>query len=147
MKKTITVLFCIFLAIIISLYTYYQNGQQALENVKKFNYQFEQYFDKEIYGAEVATIINKAIDNNEQYNISKDAKGKYLPDNAFCLKVMIKFKDIDTIYEMESINNAGIEGFVSNFNMSIFKIIEYEYNETTKRIGKLVIEEIKIGNI
>jgi len=147
MKKTITVLFCIFLAIIISLYTYYQNGQQALENVKKFNYQFEQYFDKEIYCAEVATIINKAIDNNEQYNISKDAKGKYLPDNAFCLKVMIKFKDIDTIYEMESINNAGIEGFVSNFNMSIFKIIEYEYNETTKRIGKLVIEEIKIGNI
>ena len=147
MKKTITVLFCIFLAIIISLYTYYQNGQQALENVKKFNYQFEQYFDKEIYGAEVATIINKAIDNNEQYNISKDAKAKYLPDNAYCLKVMIKFKDIDTIYEMESINNAGIEGFVSNFNMSIFKIIEYEYNETTKRIGKLVIEEIKIGNI
>ena len=147
MKKTITVLFCIFLAIIVSLYMYYQNGQQALENVKKFNYQFEQYFDKEIYGAEVATIINKAIDNNEQYNISKDSKGKYLPDNAYCLKVIIKFKDIDTLYEMESINNAGVEGFVSNFNTSIFKIIEYEYNETTKRIGKLVIEEIKIGNI
>lgn len=147
MKKTIIVLFCIFLAIIISLYSYYQSSQNALDNVKKFNYQFEQYFDKEIYGAEVATIINKAIDNNEQYNISKNLAGKYIEENAYCLKVLIKFKDVDNYYEMESIDKAGIKGFMTNFNLSTFKITDYLYNEKTNRIGKIIIEEIQIGNI
>lgn len=147
MKKTLIVLFCIFLAIIISLYTYYQSTQKALENINKFNYQFEQYFDKEIFGAEVATFINKAIDNNEQYNISKSASGKYIEDNAYCLKIIIKFKDVDTLFEMESIDEAGIKGFMTNFNKSTFKITDYDYNDTTNRIGRIVIEEIKIGNI
>jgi len=147
MKKTIIVLFCIFLAIIISIYTYYQSTQKSLENINRFNYQFEQYFDKEFYGAEVATIINKAIDNNEQYNVSKNENGKYIEDNKYCLKIMIKFKDVDKLFEMESIDKSGIEGFISNFNRSIFKIVDYKYNKETNRIGKIVIEEIKIGNI
>lgn len=147
MKKTIIVLFCIFLAIIISLYAYYLNSQNILNSVKKFNYQFEQYFDKEFFGAEVATILNKAIDNNDRYEIPKTDKGKYIEDNAYCLKILIKFKDVDDFFEMESINSKGIENFVKNFNMSTFKITDYKYNEKTKRIGKIVIEEIKIGNI
>lgn len=147
MKKTIIVLFCIFLAIIISLYAYYLNSQNILNSVKKFNYQFEQYFDKEFFGAEVATILNKAIDNNDRYEIPKTDKGKYIEDNAYCLKILIKFKDVDDFFEMESINSKGIETFVKNFNMSTFKITDYKYNEKTKRIGKIVIEEIKIGNI
>jgi len=147
MKKTIVVLICIFVAIIISLYAYYQSSQQGLEQVKKFNHQFEQYFEKEIYGSDVATIINKAIDNNVKYEISKSAKNKYIEDNAYCLKVIIKFKDVDTLYEMESIDKAGIEGFIKNFGNSTFEIKDYEYNEYTKRIGKIIIEETKIGNI
>lgn len=147
MKKTIVVLCCIFIAIIVSLYTYYQNTQATLESVKKFNYQYEQYFEKEIYGSTVATIINQAIDNNAKYDISKDSKGRYIPDNEYCLKVLIKFKNVDALYEMESIYKAGVEGFMNNFGASVFKITDYEYNDSTKRIGKIIIEEIKIGNI
>lgn len=147
MKKTIIVLFCIFIAIIISLYTYYQSTQSVLQGVKKFNYQFEQYFDKEIYGADVVTIMSKAIDNNNQYNIARDEENKFVEDNKNCLKVMIRFKDVDKTFDMESIEKAGIEGFMQNFSKSTFKIIEYKYNEESKRIGKIVIEEIQIGNI
>lgn len=147
MKKTIIVLFCIFIAIIISLYTYYQSTQSVLQGVKKFNYQFEQYFDKEIYGADVVTIMSKAIDNNNQYNIARDEENKFIEDNKNCLKVMIRFKDVDKTFDMESIEKAGIEGFMQNFSKSTFKIIEYKYNEESKRIGKIVIEEIQIGNI
>ena len=147
MKKTIIVLFCIFIAIIISLYTYYQSTQSVLQGVKKFNYQFEQYFDKEIYGADVVTIMSKAIDNNNQYNIARDEENKFVEDNKNCLKVMIRFKDVDKKFDMESIEKAGIEGFMQNFSKSTFKIIEYKYNEESKRIGKIVIEEIQIGNI
>lgn len=147
MKKTIIVLFCIFIAIIISLYTYYQSTQSVLQGVKKFNYQFEQYFDKEIYGADVVTIMSKAIDNNTQYNIARNEENKFIEDNKNCLKVMIKFKDVDKIFDMESIEKSGIDGFMQNFSKSTFKIIEYKYNEESKRIGKIVIEEIQIGNI
>lgn len=146
MKKTIIILICIFLAIIISIYTYYQGKQNEVAVINRFNYQYEQYFDKEIYGAEVATLINKAIDNNEKYDIVKN-KNRYVEDEKYCLKILIKFKDVDTLYEMESINDAGVEGFIKNFNSSTFKIIDYKYNKETNRIGKIVIEEIKIGNI
>ena len=147
MKKTITVLICIFLLIIISIYNYYQSRQAEVATVQKFNYQYEQYFNKEIYGADVATIINKAIDNNAKYEVTKDKDNKYIEDEAYCLKVIIKFKDVDTLYEMESIDKAGIDGFIKNFNKSTFKIKEYKYNKDTNRIGKILIEETKIGNI
>ena len=147
MKKTIIVLICIFIAIIISLYTYYQSTQSALQGVKKFNYQFEQYFDKEIYGADVVTIMSKAIDNNNKYDIARNEENKFIEDNKYCLKVMIKFKDVDQTFDMESIEKAGIEGFMQNFSKSTFKVIEYDYNEDSKRIGKIVIKEIQIGNI
>ena len=147
MKKTIIVLICIFIAIIISLYTYYQSTQSALQGVKKFNYQFEQYFDKEIYGADVVTIMSKAIDNNNKYDIARNEENKFIEDNKYCLKVMIKFKDVDQTFDMESIEKAGIEGFMQNFSKSTFKVIEHDYNEDSKRIGKIVIEEIQIGNI
>ena len=147
MKKTIIVLICIFIAIIISLYTYYQSTQSALQGVKKFNYQFEQYFDKEIYGADVVTIMSKAIDNNNKYDIARNEENKFIEDNKYCLKVMIKFKDVDKTFDMESIEKAGIEGFMQNFSKSTFKVVEHDYNEDSKRIGKIVIEEIQIGNI
>ena len=147
MKKTIIVLICIFIAIIISLYTYYQSTQSALQGVKKFNHQFEQYFDKEIYGADVVTIMSKAIDNNNKYDIARNEENKFIEDNKYCLKVMIKFKDVDQTFDMESIEKAGIEGFMQNFSKSTFKVVEHDYNEDSKRIGKIVIEEIQIGNI
>ena len=147
MKKAIIILICIFLAIIVSLYTYYQSGQNKLANIQKYNYQYEQYFDKEIYGSDVVTIINKAIDNNEKYSIAKDENNKYIEDEKHCLKIILKFKGVDTLYEMESINKAGIEGFIKNFNNSTFKITDYKYNKDTNKIGKIIIEEVKIGNI
>lgn len=147
MKKTIIILICIFLIIIISIYTYYHSRQNEMISVKKFNYQYEQYFDKEMYGADVATLINKAIDNNEKYEIVKNENDKYIEDEKYCLKVIIKFKDVDTMYEMESIDKAGMEGFLKNFSNSVFKITDYKYNKHTNRVGKIIVEEIKIGNI
>lgn len=147
MKKTITILICVFLVIITSLYAYYQSTQNNAENVKKFNLQYEKYFNKEIFGADVATLINMAIDNNVKYNIAKSDNNKYIEDDAYCLKVIIKFKDVDTNFEMESIDKVGIEGFVKNFSNSTFKIVDYKYNKNTNRLGKIVIEEVKIGNI
>ena len=147
MKKTIIVLFCIFIAIIISLYTYYQSAQSVWQGVKKFNYLFEQFFDKDIFGADVVTIMSKAIYNNNQYYIAKNEENKFIEDNKDCIKVMIKFKDVDKTFDMESIEKAGIESFMQNFSKSTFKVVEHDYNEDSKRIGNIVIEEIQIGNI
>ena len=42
---------------------------------------------KTIYGADVVTIINKAIDNNEKNGIEKDSEDLYIKDDKKSVKV------------------------------------------------------------
>ena len=44
-----------------------QSEQQRLEQVAKFNREYESYDKKEMYGTEVATVVNKVINNNKKY--------------------------------------------------------------------------------
>ena len=56
----------------------YLNYKANYYTAKKENRQFESYANQEIYGAELATIINKAVDNNQNNEVAKDDKGKYI---------------------------------------------------------------------
>ena len=58
------------------------------------------------------------------------------------MKIYFKFLNNENIYRMESLYKLGINGFVSNFGASKFKCTEYNYNEKTGRIGKLIFEQI-----
>lgn len=57
--------------------------------VRKFNNEFESFKEKQIYGADVLTIINKAIENNTEHDIQKDEKGMYKEDDTYSVKVDI----------------------------------------------------------
>lgn len=50
--------------------------------VNKQNNYYEKYLNKEIYGTEVATIINKTVNQNEQNEIQKDQNNYYI-DNRY----------------------------------------------------------------
>ena len=147
MKKTIIVLICIFLAIVVSIYNYYLSRQNEVATVQKFNKQYEQYFDRDIASGDVATIINMATDNNEKYGIAKNSRGIYTDDGKNSVKVLLKFVDVDTIYEMEDITRVGVDGFLQNFASSVFRVADYTYSKATNRISRIVIEETDIGNI
>lgn len=57
--------------------------------VRKFNNEFESFKEKQIYGADVLTIINKAIENNTEHDIQKDEEGMYKEDDTYSVKVDI----------------------------------------------------------
>lgn len=44
-----------------------QNEAQRLEQIAKFNKEYESYDKRKMYGTDVATIVNKAINNNKKY--------------------------------------------------------------------------------
>ena len=79
--------------------------------------QFESYYNQEIYGTDLATIINKAVDSNKNNEIQKDNKGKYINNDKDSINIDIKMLDDNgTIYSMEKIFNGGTSTFVQYYS-------------------------------
>lgn len=148
MKKR-NIILLVILLIIVVVFVYYQvvNAQNKKKAIEKFNSDFEQYTEKStIYGTNLVTIINKAIDNNEKNNIKKDEKGYYIEDTEKSIIIelnMINKDDELTIYRMEAINNLGIEKFLSSeFNLILFKCTDIKYHENG-RMSKITFTQIE----
>ena len=62
--------------------------------------------------------------------------------NIFLMKMDIKFIDNDTIYNIETIYNSGIENFVKNYNTIQFKCTNIQYHEQTHKVKYLFFEQI-----
>lgn len=144
MKKR-NIILLIVLLILILIFVYYQiiRIQSKQKEINKFNEEFFQYTNKEIFGANIITVINKAIDYNEKNKIEKDEKGFYIEDNENSILVELNMinKDDITTYKMEAINNFGIEKFLSaDFNLVYFKCTDIQYHENG-RISKLIFTQ------
>lgn len=124
MKKTLIILLTfmiIILAILLSKYYKYKE----IENTKKgFNTTYEAYLDKEIYGTEIATVINKAVDDNEKNSYTEEKK----------VKIEIKIIDFEkeTMYNMDMLYNGGMNKFVQYYNSIKFKCTNIKYNDERK---------------
>ncbi len=140
MKKTIVFLICIFLAILTSIYAFYQSRQSEVARINNFNYQYEKYLGKDLKATDIVTLINKAVDDNRKIKEKNDP-------NVSELEIKVKFQDVDKIFEMADLMNAGLEKFCESFEYSTFKVAECTYNDFDKRIAKISIEEISYGNI
>ena len=86
MKKIIISILIILLVAIIVILVNISNNNIKLNDVSKFNEQFETFKDKTLYGADILTIINKAIDNNDVHDIAKKENGEYIDDRNLCSK-------------------------------------------------------------
>ena len=104
MKRIICIILVIVICIVISIAYAYSGYKKEYNEVQNFNSNFSQYIDKEFYGNELATIINRAIDNNEKNKIPKDSNGRYIEDEMYSIKVDIYITDNETTYSMETIN-------------------------------------------
>ncbi len=142
MKRIICIILVIVICIVISIAYAYSGYKKEYNEVQNFNSNFSQYIDKEFYGNELATIINRAIDNNEKNKIPKDSNGRYIKDEMYSIKVDIYITDNETTYSMETINLGGISNFVSYYSDVKFKCTKVEYHKKTNRISYLYIEQI-----
>lgn len=141
MKKAIIVILVLIFCILISFSCAYNTYKSQENNLKQFNGEYEYYYNREIYGAELATIINKIMNNNSKYNILKDEKGNYIENEESSIKMDIYIIDSDTTYSIEKIYSLGTERFVQNFNSAKFKCTKIEYHDKSKKVKYLYFEQ------
>lgn len=103
MKKSLFVLIIIILAIIFSVYGWLLIENTKLQQVKKENREYEYYLGKTLLGTEVTSLMNKAIDKNEQNKIPKNEKGHYIENEENSIKI-----DVEMITTRKYISNGGI---------------------------------------
>ena len=82
MKKIIICLIILLIIVLIISMNLFQMQKQKRE-ARLFNVEYEQYKDKEIYGTDVATIINKVIAENSK------VVNDYLEGNERSLKFLM----------------------------------------------------------
>lgn len=143
MKKTLAIIFVIFLIIMIVLFMNLRSVQKNNLETKKFNSTYEFYKKEDLCGIDITTVINKAIDNNEKFGILKDSSGKYIPDNENSINIYVTMIINNKTYPMESIKEIGMESFTEFFGEVKFKCSDIEYHEKTGKISKMVFESIE----
>jgi len=141
MKKIAIFLFII-IAIITGISYMYLNYRANLNIAQNVNKQFESYYEKEIYGAELTTIINKAVDSNIANEVEEDNKGKYINNNDNSINIDIKMLDVDRVFDMETLYNGGMNNFVQYYSGIVFKCTKIEHHDKTGRIKYMLFEQI-----
>ena len=143
MKKTLIIMLILFVAILAAVSIAVVDLQQTGKQVKQFNQIFEEYKDKTLLGSEVASLINKAIDNNEKNRILKSDKDIYQDDGKYSVQIFVKLEKDGEYFTMERINALKITEFVKNFSLQDFKCTSIEYHKETKRVSKVYFESIE----
>ena len=140
MKKIIFTICLLFGIIIIVLFMNYKEFQKKQFETKKFNNVYEEYNKDKLNGLDITTIINKAIDNNEKYEISKDENGMYISDEQYSVKIYITMVLNEKTYPMERIHAVGMEAFIQNFGIIEFNCVDIKYHEKTGRVSEMTFE-------
>ena len=135
----------IFLAIVVIIvaivgvrYITYKSEYNAIQ---RENADFEKYKDQEVYGLDVASIMNKAVDKNTKNKIEKDDNGNFIQNDENSIEIEIYMSDNETTYKMETLFNAGTEQFVQYYGSENFRCSKIEYHKKTGRIKYILFEQ------
>ena len=141
MKKII--IFLVGIGIIVAIVSYVYFNYRIMENeAKRENMQYENYYQREIYGTDLVTLMNKVVDENTKNEVEKDDTGLYKDNGKNSIRIDIKFTDDDRIHTLEEIYNGGTEVFVQYYNQIKFKCTKMEYHEQTRKVRYLYFEQI-----
>lgn len=143
MKKNFIFMLCIIGIIIAILFVKYLNYKTEYREIKINNLEYEKYLNKEVLGTDLTTIINKAVDNNEKNSVPKDEQGFYVTNDINSVKIQIQILDNETMYDMETIYNGGMERFVQNYNSINFECTKIKYNKAGK-VSYMLFEQKNI---
>ena len=151
MKKILIISIAIVVVLIVVVMQV-KSLQTQQKQAIQFNKQYQEYQNKELYGIDIITVINKATDNNEKYGIPKDQKGMYIEDDENSIKVELNLiSSIDektgekqyVTRQMERLQQVGLDGFITNFNLTTFQCEKIEYHTKTGKVSKIIFKQIE----
>ncbi len=141
MKKL--ALFFLFVIIIVAGISYmYLNYKANYNQAQKQNKQYESYLEQEVYGFDLTTVINKAVDNNKNNNIEKDKQGYYINNDNNSIQIDINILDNEKTYKMETLYSGGMDQFVRFYGDIKFKCTKLEYHKKTNKVKYMLFEQI-----
>ena len=141
-NKIFIILTLLFLIIVLSFWALSINNKKNNANLKKYNYEYEKYLNKTITGTELATLMNKAINQNEINKIKQDKQKHYIENDKDSIKIEIKITLTGKTYPMEEFYNNDTNEFVKYFSEIQFHCVDVEYHKKTGKVGKLKFEQI-----
>ena len=139
--KKIAIFFIIIILIICTIFAMYISYKANYNISKKSNLSFEKYLNEEVYGSELATVINRAVDRNEKNEVEKNNKGIYQNNDTNSINIEIKMLDDDTIYQMETFYRGGIQNFINYYNNIKFKCVDIKYHSSTNQVKYMLFEQ------
>lgn len=140
--KKLAIFFLIIIIIVVGIAYMYLNYKANYFEAKLDNSQFESYKNQEVYGSELTTIINKAMDNNKKNDVEKSESGKYINNDNNSIEIDIKMLDNDKTYTMEIIYNGGMDKFIQYYRDIKFKCSKIEYHKLTGKVKYMLFEQI-----
>lgn len=137
--KKIGILICTLVIVIVAvigvnIYSY----NERLKATEKNNKNYQSYYNVEVLGSDVGSLINKILDTNSKNNIQKDENGKEIS-----ISVTIKFLELDKNISIEAIEKQGVDRFIKNFGAETFKCTEIEYYPNAKSVKSMHFEQVK----
>lgn len=148
MKRIILVILCIIIIVLVVFLNWYMTNKKELNEINKFNNYFISYLENDkkepqnISGIELTTLMNKAIDNNEQYKLKKSENGAYILNNENSLEILVKVNPNGEYYLMEAYEVSGMTSFTTLYGGVEFKCVKKEYHDNG-RISKLIFEIVE----
>lgn len=143
MKNKIILILIVFIVILaVSIYAVFNYRRNVMES-QKINIEFEKYYQKQVTGHELISIINKAIDVNTKNAVEKDGNGLYIENDDNSIKIYIKFKldDEYSTVQMEKVTDRGTDSFLKLYNTQNFECTEIEYHKKTNNVKSVTFTE------
>ena len=148
MKKIILFFVCVVIIVLVGFMTWFMTNKNSLQEVKNFNNNFLSYIENEngerlnISGIDLTTLMNKAIDNNEQIGLEKQEDGAYVLNNENSIEILVQVQPDGNYYLMEAFIVSGMRNFTLLYGQNEFKCEKIEYHENGK-ISKMIFSFVK----
>lgn len=143
MEKTLFIIIAIFIATMAMTSVFYKNIENQQLQIQKENLQYTSYLEQTITGTDLATLINKAVYENDKNNVELDNKKHYIENDTNSIKIDIDIPQTGLSYPMEEFYNNGIKSFVEYFGDANFKCTGIRYHNDSGRVSKMVFEQIE----
>ena len=144
MKNKILLILVIFIVVLcVATYLVY-NYRVNIAESQAINNEYKSYYNKPIIGTDLASVINKTMDNNEKNNIPKDNSGYFIENDTNSIKVFVEliYQDDYTTLDADQIFSKGIENFVRVYSTANFKCTKISYHKKTSNVETVTFTEV-----